>query len=61
MSVFYINTSILVEQKRYKSSQKIPMNKKGMKTEVLIVKGEINKKKYDGNLLNGFPIDLKKL
>jgi hypothetical protein len=37
------------------------MNKKGMKTEVLIVKGEINKKKYDGNLLNGFPIDLKKL
>jgi hypothetical protein len=38
MSVFYINTTILVEQKKYKSIEKIVLNKKEMNTEVLIVK-----------------------
>lgn len=61
MNVFDINTSIFIEQKRYKSNEKIVLNKKDMKTEVLISKDEILKKKYDGNLLNGFPIDLRKL
>jgi hypothetical protein len=32
-----------------------------MKTEVFILKDEILKKKYDGNLFNGFPINLRKL